>query len=238
MGYSNTLISYIERGQRSPTRKFAVKTDSVFDTGQTFYDLWRRIDRASLLEGFPEYADAEARCRRLRLFSLTMITGLFQTPGYAAALSSAIVQRGIITQAEATERLEFLASRQRRLDGKNPPAVHAVLDESCLTRTIGGPLVMGEQLYHLEALAARPNITIQVAPISVAEHLPFALPVVLLGMPDRSVLGYSESYARGHLERDQRIVATWDSEYDQLQMEALPKAPSLEFIRKAREELS
>jgi hypothetical protein len=238
MEYSNTLISYVERAQRKPTKHFAVKSDSVFDTGQHYYELWRRIDGASLLEGYPEFVDAEARCRRLRIFSLTMITGLLQTPEYAEALATAFVQRGVITDSEAGERLAFLAERQKRLDQRNPPTVQAVLDESCLVRTIGGKHVMGKQLAHLEALAARPNITIQVAPFTIAENLPFALPIVLLHMPDRSVVGYAESHARGYLERGQKAVAVWDGEYDHLQMEALPKPASLARIRKAREELS
>ncbi|MFE0460851.1 Scr1 family TA system antitoxin-like transcriptional regulator [Kitasatospora sp. NPDC058965] len=238
MGYSNTLISYVERGQRKSTKHFAVKADSVFDTGQTYYELWRRIDGASLLEGFPEFMDAEARCKRLRIFYPTIVPGIFQLPEYSMAFFSAAVLRGAITQTEADERLEIMASRQQLLDRRKPPAIHAILDESCLVRIMGGAQVMAKQLARLEELAARPSITIQVSPFSVGEHLPFSFPVMLLDMPDRSILGYAESYARGHLERNQRTVAAWDSEYDQLQMEALPKAASLEFFRKAREELS
>jgi transcriptional regulator with XRE-family HTH domain len=237
-GYSNTLISYIERGQRKPTKHFAVKTDSTFDTGEHFYELWRRIDGASLLEGYPEFVDAEARCRRLRIFYSTVIPGLFQIPAYIQAFFTAAVLRGALTQTEADERLAIMASRQQLLDRSKPPTVHAILDESCLVRPMGGRQVMGRQLAHLEDLAARPNITIQVSPFSVGEHLPFSFPIMLLDMPDRTMLGYAESYARGHLERNQKTVAAWDSEYDQLQMEALPKAASLEFIRKVRRELS
>ncbi len=137
----------------------------------------------------------------------------------------------------AGERVEFLATRQRLLEQKSPPIVHAVLDESCLVRPVGGREVMLEQLGHLEALAARPNITVQVAPFSLGEHLPFKLPVILLDLPDRSVVGYAESQARGHFERGRSTVAAWEREYDQLLVEALSKAASLALIRKARKEL-
>ncbi|MFF7456395.1 helix-turn-helix domain-containing protein [Kitasatospora sp. NPDC008115] len=238
MGYSNTLVSYVERAKRPPTMNFAVKADQVFETGGTFYELWRRHTKASLLEGFPEFADGEAKCRRLREFALTIVTGLFQVQEYAEALAYTAVERGAITQSEAEQRVEFVLARQRVLDRKKPPLIHAVLDEDCLVRTIGGRIVMVKQLDHIVELAARPNITIQVAPFSLGENLPFTMPVTLLDLPDGSVVGYAESLARGYLERRREIVSGWEREYDQLVVEALPKAASLALIHKARRELT
>lgn len=237
MGYSHGLVSYIERAKKPVTFNFAVKADEVFDTGGTFYELWRRYSNASLLEGFPEFAEAEARCRKLRTFELGVIPGLLQTPAYATALEAASVRRGSTTQAQADERVAFLAHRQRLLEQEHPPTVHAVLDESCIVRPIGGASVMAAQLEHLEALAARPNITIQMAPFSVGEIRPFLLPVVLLTLPDRSVVGYAESHSRGHLERGRATVAAWVEDYDRLTVESLNTAASLAMIRAVRRDL-
>ncbi|MFG3224037.1 helix-turn-helix domain-containing protein [Kitasatospora sp. NPDC048194] len=236
LGYSGAHISYVENGRRSPTRSLAVKADEVFGTGQRFYELWRRFSRAALLEGFAEFADAEARCRRLRTVGLIIVPGLFQTPAYARALAQAAVRRGAITSAEADERTDYLALRQEILHQKNPPALHAVIEEGVLLRPIGGPQVMAEQLQHLEDLAERPNVTVQIAPFSIGENLSFTLPVVLLNLPDHTVVGYAESTARGHLERSRAAVAGWESDYDQLLVEALPKAASQAMIRRARKE--
>ncbi|MFF8771939.1 helix-turn-helix domain-containing protein [Kitasatospora sp. NPDC015120] len=238
MGYSNTLVSYVERAKRPPTRNFAVKADQVFETGGTFYELWRRHAKASLLEGFPEFADGEAKCRRLREFSMMIVTGLFQVPEYAEALAYAAVQRGAITQPEAEQRVEFVLSRQRLFDKKNPPLIHLVMDETCLVRSVGGAPVMAKQFDRIAELASRPNITVQVAPFALGEHLPFALPVTLLDLPDGSVVGYAESHARGYLERVRETVKAWERQYDQLVVEALPKAASLALIHKARKELA
>ncbi|MFI6850596.1 helix-turn-helix domain-containing protein [Kitasatospora sp. NPDC050467] len=238
MGYSNAMVSYVERAKKAVTSNFAVKADEVFETGGTFHELWCRYSKASLLEGFPEFADAEARCRRLREFALTIVTGLFQVSGYAEALAYAAVQRGVITQSAAEQRVEFLAARQRVLDRKKPPLIHAVLDESCLVRPIGGQAVMLKQLDHIADLAVRPNVTIQVAPFQLGENLPFKMPVTLLDLPDGSVVGYAESHARGHLERTRETVIAWEREYDQLVVEALPKAASLALIDKARKDLA
>ncbi|MET8543062.1 helix-turn-helix transcriptional regulator [Kitasatospora sp. NPDC004799] len=236
LGYSGAHISYVENGKRSPTRPLAVKADEVFGSGQRFYELWRRFSRAALLEGFAEFVDAEARCRRLRTVGLIIVPGLLQTPAYARALAQAAVRRGAITPAEADERTDYLALRQEILNQKNPPTLHAVIEEGVLMRPVGGPQVMAEQLRHLEGLAERPNITMQIAPFSMGENLSFTLPVVLLNLPDHTVVGYAESTARGHLERSRATVAGWESDYDQLLVEALPKAASQEMIRMARKE--
>lgn len=176
-------------------------------------------------------------CRKLRTFELSVIPGLFQVPSYATALASAAVQRGSITQDQADERVMFLAQRQRLLEQKSPPIIHAVMDQSCLMRPVGGKDVMLTQLNHLEDLAARPNITLQVAPFSLAEHIPFTMPVVLLTLPDRSVVGYAESQLRGYLERGRDAVSAWERDYDQLQVESLSKTASLAMIRTVRKEL-
>ncbi|MFJ7907370.1 helix-turn-helix domain-containing protein [Kitasatospora sp. NPDC096204] len=236
LGYSGAHISYVENGKRSPTRSLAVKADEVFGSGQRFLELWRRFSRAALLEGFAEFADAEARCRRLRTVGLIIVPGLLQTPAYAKALAQAAVRRGAITPVEADERTDYLALRQEILGQKNPPTVHAVIEDGVLLRPVGGPQVMAEQLRHLEDLAERPNITVQIAPFSMGENLSFTLPVVLLNLPDHTVVGYAESMARGHLERSRATVAGWESDYDQLLVEALPKAASQEKIRRARKE--
>lgn len=237
MGYSHGLVSYIERAKKPVTFNFAVKADEVFETGGTFYELWRRYSNASLLEGFPEFAEAEARCRAVRIFELGVIPGLLQTPAYAAALEGASVRRGSVTQEQADERVDFLAHRQRILRQEHPPIIHAVLDESCLVRPVGGVDVMSDQLDHLEKLMAHPKITIQVAPFSLAELRPFLLPVILLTLPDKSVVGYAQSHSQGHLERSRAAVAVWEGDYDRLKVESLNTAASLAMIRAVRKDL-
>ncbi|MGA5817169.1 helix-turn-helix domain-containing protein [Kitasatospora sp. NPDC094028] len=231
MRYSHGLISYIEGAKKPITLKFAVKADEVFETGGTFVELWRMYSRASLLEGFPEYALHETKALEVRHFELGIVPGLLQTPEYAQAFASAAVRRGSITEKQLDERLDFLVTRQRLIDRQPVPHLHFVLDEGALRRTVGGPDVMARQRDHLEALAGRPNITIQVAPFELAEELPFTMMVTLLTMPDRTLLAYSECQLRGFLARDKQTARAWERDYHQLQVEALSKAASLEMIR-------
>ena len=96
---------------------------------------------------------------------------------------------------------------------------------------------MVHQLAKLESVAEQPRRIIQVAPYELGERCPFVLPVWLLTMPDRTVLGYTESHQRGFLERESDSVAAWEREYDWLQVDALSQANSLAMIQEVRKEL-
>ncbi|MET8629115.1 helix-turn-helix transcriptional regulator [Kitasatospora sp. NPDC004669] len=236
ISYSDAYISSIERGVRRPSRRFVELVDEYLNTGGTLALMLDQLEHSILIEGFPEYAEREAEATALRFFQIGVISGLLQTPEYAAAYEQAPVRRGTVTQQQADERMRFLLTRQQRLTQPSPPYIHAVLDEWCLRRPIGGTAVMVGQLAYLEELAGRPNMTVQVTPIGLGENRPFAHPVTILTMPNRSLLGYSESHQRGFLERDAETLAGWAREYDRLQAEALPLAASLELIRVVRKE--
>jgi hypothetical protein len=235
--YSATHVSAVETGRKPPTLRFARQADVAFGSGTLFVDRYRDVRSASLLDGFEEYAAKESKAREIRVFELGVIPGLLQTPEYAGALAAAEVRRGSITQEEADERVAYLLTRQRRLALPAPPLVHAVLDESCLRRTIGGSEVMRRQLAELEQQGCTPGVILQVAPFSMGEDRPFALPVHLLTLPDRSLTGYTESEGQGHLQRDPNILTAWERNYHRLQVGALSEAASLELIRAARKEL-
>lgn len=235
--FSDSFVSCVERATRNPTLDFARASDRALETGGTLELMWWHLTNSSLLEGFPEYAAHEAKAQEIRHFELGIVPGLLQTPEYASAFALAAVRRGSVTEAAATARLDFLATRQRLLDRTPAPRLHVVLDEGCIRRPVGGSAVMARQLAHLEAVAVRPDVTVQVAPYTLAEELPFTMMVTLLTMADRSVLAYSESQSRGFLEqRNNDTGRAWERDYHQLQVEALPKAQSLELIRTARED--
>ncbi|WP_329565362.1 helix-turn-helix domain-containing protein [Kitasatospora sp. NBC_01266] len=238
MGYSGSYISNVEVGRKSPSLKFARSADAALGTGQTLELMWVGLRRKGFLEGFPEHAAQEARAAEIRVFEPNMIPGLLQTPEYAAALEDAAVQRGDVAPEQANERVKFLAARQRLLKRTAPPLIHAVMDESCIRRPVGSPAIMGAQLDHLVKLARRPHVIIQIAPFSLAEHIPFRAFMTLLTFPDRSVVGYTESVEQGYVVRGDETVRAWERAYHRLQVEALSKAASLDLICKAREELN
>ncbi|WP_263173444.1 helix-turn-helix domain-containing protein [Streptomyces sp. SCSIO ZS0520] len=234
MGYSGTHISAVETGRRPPTPHFANSADRAFGTGDTFERQGRAARNSALLEGFPEFVAQEVRAAEIRLFEVGIIPGLLQTPEYAEAIAAGAVRRGAITEQQAEERLTLLAKRQASLERTPAPRIYAVLDESCLRRTVGGAEVMAAQLDRLAAFAELPSTVIQVAPYELGERRAFDLPVHLLTMPDRSIMAYAESAQRGQLERETNSVVPLMTAYHQLQAEALSQAASVDMIKQLR----
>ncbi|MFJ8041402.1 helix-turn-helix domain-containing protein [Kitasatospora sp. NPDC096147] len=234
---SDSYVSYIERAERQPPPWFAPKADAVLETGGTLELMWWQLQHSMLIEGFPEYAREEAMAKEIRVFELGVIPGLLQTEEYARAHEVEPVRAGDVTQQQADERVAFFLARQAILDRPAAPLVYAVLDEGCLRRWMGGPAVMARQLAHLEQLATRPNVILQIAPSHMADRCLFHSALWLLTMGDRSLLGYTETFQRGYLERDSAKVATWERHYARLQVDALSRDASTRLIRDVRKEL-
>ncbi|RPK65310.1 hypothetical protein EES43_08395 [Streptomyces sp. ADI96-02] len=192
------------------------------------------MKNTALLEGFPEFVRQETRAAEIRLFELGIVPGLLQTEEYAAAIAMGATRRGAITEQQAEEWLALLAERQDSLARTPPPMVYAVLDESCIRRSVGGSSVMKAQLDKLVAFAESPSTVLQLAPFELGERRAFDLPVTLLTLPDRSQVVYSESAQQGRLERDTHFVQPLMTAYHQMQAEAASQAESVAMISKLR----
>ncbi len=237
MGYSGTHISAIETGRRSPTPRFAAAADKAFGTGDRFERQGRAVRHTALLEGFPEFVVHEKRATEIRLFELGIVTGLLQTPDYAAAITDGAVRRGAITEQQAEERLSILADRRASIERTPAPFIHAILDESCLRRPVGGASVMATQLDRLVEFAERPSTLLQIASYDLGERRAFDLPVTILTMPDRSLVSYAESAQQGRLERDTNFVLPLLTAYHQLQADASSPVDSVTMINQIRKDL-
>ncbi|MFD5435481.1 helix-turn-helix domain-containing protein [Kitasatospora sp. NPDC127067] len=235
VGYSNVYISNVERAKQAPSLKFVERVDVALDAGGALTGLWWSWKNGALLPGFSEYLRREREAITARLFDTDMVSGILQHPDYSAAYEAGIVRRGEATREQADGRLSLLAQRQLMLN--RGTMIHAVLDEGALRRPIGGHEIMAVQLSHLESLSDRPNVIIQVAPYRLAEDRPLSHPVTLLTLPNRALVGYTETLQRGYLEQDAETVARWVDRYDRLQVNALSQPDSLAMIRETRKEL-
>ncbi|MFE3827256.1 Scr1 family TA system antitoxin-like transcriptional regulator [Streptomyces sp. NPDC059092] len=234
MKCSGTHISAVETGRRPSTPRFAATADRVFGTGDRLERQSRAVRYTALLEGFPEYVTHEARAAEIRLYEVGVIPGLLQTQEYAAALEADAVRREAITPEQADERVELVARRQAALVRSPSPLILAVLDEGCVRRPMGDIKIMTAQFERLLEFAELPNTVLQVAPFSMGARRPFSLPVIVLTLPDRSLMAYAESASRGHLERESTSVLPMLAAYHQLQAEALSQAASVAMIEQLR----
>ena len=136
----------------------------------------------SLSDDYRQFIGFEHEASSMAIWHVDVVTGLLQTEAYA---------RHIISSYSRVEPMppgmigRMVAVRMRRQQVLNREGLHLsiVLDESVLRRRIGDDSVMYDQLQRLVQEADRPNLTLQILPLS-AQHVVFGESFVIFGFRD------------------------------------------------------
>ncbi|MGW2725106.1 helix-turn-helix domain-containing protein [Streptomyces sp. NPDC001492] len=195
--------------------------------------------------GFPEWMDPllsfEEYAEYEHIYANNLVPGLLQTRGYALALHQAQDPRADADEIE--RKVEARIKRQEILD--RSPALHVwvVLDESVLRRRPSEDnKVMAKQIEHLEALAQRPNVDIQVLPFSAGHSAGSGGHYLILGRDDArepvDSMGvvYLELHRRGVYLDAPDDVQAYKLMFDYARSKAADTATSLHMLADARTE--
>ncbi|WP_445402494.1 helix-turn-helix domain-containing protein [Streptomyces sp. LE64] len=125
---------------------------------------WRRMERSGLRRAQESVLPLWERTRHFRSYSSWLVPGPFQTRAYVEALLTAIRdRRALPDDLEAAVRVRM--DKQRVLhSGSRRFAV--LLEEGVLRHRIGGADTMAGQLHHLLSMAALPNVSLGVIPLT------------------------------------------------------------------------
>lgn len=199
------------------------------------------MDHPAMPEILDPLVSFEAYATYENVWANTLVPGLLQTRQYALALHQA---ENVRVDAETiVSRVDLRMKRQSILD--RSPALHlwVVLDEAVLRRPVGDADVMVEQLDHLCTMTDRPNIDIQVLPVSLGAHAAGSGGhFVLLGRDDESdpmasmAVVYLELHRKGLYLDSPEDVADYKIMFDYLRRDAADSATSLALMAKARQE--
>jgi transcriptional regulator with XRE-family HTH domain len=141
---------------------------------------WWSSYRDVISKQFGQYLGYEGAASYIRTFHPMLVPGLLHTDDYAFE-----ILRLRMTNERARRLVNLRMERQERvLDQQHPPETTFVFGEEALTRCIGGPGVMREQLRHLVEVAARPSVSIQVVPLSAGAHPGLSGSFILLGLQE------------------------------------------------------
>jgi transcriptional regulator with XRE-family HTH domain len=159
-GIDFTTASRIENGKRPPTETAATACDTAFPERQGWFSEYYEEMRtwSEVPAAFRDWSELEGKAVSLRAWAPAIVHGLLQTEDYAAAL---LRTYPAVTEEAVTNRLAARMERQRRLYAREVLAWF-VVDELSLYRLVGSHAVMAAQMRHLSAVAAMPNVTLQV----------------------------------------------------------------------------
>ncbi|MFG2051463.1 DUF5753 domain-containing protein [Micromonospora sp. NPDC048935] len=198
--------------------------------GRSVEDLWPDVLKRREPVWFRRWADIEHEALVLRWFELAWVPGLLQTEAYARATLAGEALSGDAVDELAAARV----ARQAILRRDPPPLLVAILDEGVLRRTLGGDrALMREQCEHLAACAELPSVQVHIVPESAGMYPGLGGPFILADMPDGARVAHVDGQARAQIIEAAAEVATLDRRWARISGEALPRAQSLELIRKA-----
>jgi transcriptional regulator with XRE-family HTH domain len=223
IGYDAGHISRVENGKRPATEALANACDIAFPERKGWFaDYYAELSTwAEVPAGFRSWAEHEDRAASIRDWMPSVVTGLLQTEDYARALLA--TSPGASDEA-VKSRLAARMERQRRvLMRDEPPLAFFVVDEFALYRLVGSAQVMAAQMRHLAAVAALPNVTLQVLP--AVGHPGTASGFVIAG--DASA--YAEHVTSGFVMTDES-VSVMARMFDSLRSESYRASESLALI--------
>ncbi len=184
-----------------------------------------------LPDWFETYLGLEAAASLIRTFELQFVHGLFQTEGYARAVT--MLGHRAAPETEIDRRVSLRMARQDLLSSAQPPRVWSVMDEAALRRPVGGRDVMRGQLNRLLEVAGLNQVTLQVVPFRRGGHAAAggSFTVLRFGEPDLPDVVYIEQLTSAlYLER-RNDVDHYMEIMNRLSAEALTPAGTTKLIK-------
>jgi transcriptional regulator with XRE-family HTH domain len=139
----------------------------------------------SLSEDYQQFIGLEHEAASMAIWHVDVVTGLLQTEAYARHIIGSYSRVEPMAPGMIGRMVKVRMRRQQVLD-REDLQLTVVLDESVLKRRIGDESVMYEQLQRLVQESDRPNLTVQILPLS-ARHTVFGESFVIFGFIDDDV---------------------------------------------------
>ncbi|MGP2442252.1 helix-turn-helix domain-containing protein [Streptomyces sp. JW3] len=236
IGYSEEMVSSVERGRRAPKPDFLDNSDVVLNAGGKLSAMKEDVEKAHYPKKVRDLAKVEAEAVDLGAYEGLQLHGMLQTEEYARALYA--MRRPALTEEEIERHVAARMARKSFLDHVPHCMFTFIQDEVTLRRPIGGKLVMRRQLEHLLDVGQMRHVTMQVAPTDQEEHAGMAGSFQVLKLRGGKTVGHSEGQLYSRLITDPREVQKLEMRYGMIRAQALTPRESLAFIKKVLGEMT
>ena len=237
--WDTSKLSRIERFQIGITGDDTLNLCEALGTDQEIANTLARLARESRRRGwwhvytdvlgeFADFVELETDAKRVLEWEADVVPGPLQTEEYATAVIRHAWPED--TDEANARRVQLRMERQKRFqDG--PARLWVILDEAVLRRPVGGHPVMADQLEHLVAMSASPQVTMQVLPTQLKGHSALGVPFTLIDLIDGASYAYLEAITGGIYVEDPADVDRYHTAWSRLVAESLDFSRSLETIR-------
>ncbi|MEV7319418.1 helix-turn-helix transcriptional regulator [Streptomyces sp. NPDC093970] len=236
LGYSEEMVSAVERGRRIPKPDFLERADEVLGAGGKLAFMKEDVERARYPKKVRDLAKLEGEAVEMGAYTALHIHGLLQTPEYTTALYAL---RQPAYSEEEIERLVAARMARKSVFERVPrPFITFVQEEATLRRPVGGTLALRRQLEHLLEVAKLRHVEIQVMPTDRADHAYVSGSFRVLKFRDGKALAYSAGELQSRVISDPREAQLLEMRYGMIRAQALSPRESLAFIERVLGEVT
>ncbi|WP_443060292.1 helix-turn-helix domain-containing protein [Streptomyces sp. NBC_00444] len=230
VGYSKSQVAMVERGERSPKGKLVEIADEVLGAQGALLVLAEKEFKKNGLPPWTEdYLAEERKAAALHMYQTHLMPGSLQTEAYARAVFASN-RCPTFDDEDVESRVASRLERQQLFQRKPAPNVSYVLEESVLTRPLGGKAALKEQLHHILAIGRLRHVEIQVMPHERDVHAGLNGNMILLETAERRQLAYIEGHRGGYFVSEQPDLGDLFGKYGTLRAQALTPEESATLI--------
>ncbi|WP_406839270.1 helix-turn-helix domain-containing protein [Streptomyces sp. AHU1] len=235
LGWDWSLFGKMENGETLGSPEVVQALDQHYGTPGLLLALWELAagDQTQFRERYRRYMALEAEAVSLWHFAVSVLPGLLQTPGYAREVLAAGGLRG----KELEQQVEARMGRRELLEGEDAPPFRTILSEAVLRTPLRDAGEWRGQLEYVAESAERPNVTLQVLPLSAGMHGLDSTALMFLRLPGSLTVAYTENAHRGELIEADAPVERLQRAYDAMRDLALSPAESRKFVLALLEEV-
>ncbi|MFE0381205.1 DUF5753 domain-containing protein [Streptomyces inhibens] len=212
-----------------PAREFALRTDNTEST----YTEWRHQVRNGLTELQSTLVPLFHETQLFRIYSSTLVPGLLQTEGYAAAVLSAVADFPELPCDDSAEAARARVERSRVIHEPGKRCV-LLIEEAVLYCQIGDSDALPTQLAYLIKAADLPSVSLGIVPMATRERA--QLPQETFNVYDDTLVSVELVSAEVSITQPSEI-AQYLKTFEQLRRMAVYGAEARALMLKALEAL-
>lgn len=237
VGYSKSQVAMVERGERSPRGQLIEISDQVLSAHGALVLLGEKeFGKGGLRPWTEDYLAEESKAVAVHVYQTHLIPGSLQIEAYARAVYSSN-RYPTLDDEEIEKRVATRLRRHQMFERRPAPALSYVLEESTLTRPLGGPAVLKDQLQFILSISGLRHVEVQVMPHQRHTHAGLAGRMTLLETPERRQLAYVEGHRGGYFVSEQPDVGDLFGKYGILRAQALTPEESTKLIGEVARQL-
>lgn len=234
IGYSEEMVSKVERGIRVPKPTLLEEADRILGAGGKIAAMKKDAEEARYPKKVRDLAKLEADAVELGAYSNHNVHGLLQTEEYMRALYE--MRRPSFVEENIERLVEARVARQSLFERKPFALLTFVLEEVTLLRPLGGRAVQRRQLERLLDVGRLRHVEIQVMPTEREDHAGMGGQLQVLKLSDGTAVGHWEGQLYNRVISEPREVQILEMRYGIIRSQALTPRESLAFIEKLREQ--